>query len=323
MAKLDIAEHRQPQDGRIHVVVDGRKIDLRVSTLPTILGEKLVMRVLDRSNVTFKLDQLGMPDHLLTDFQTMLSRPHGLLLVTGPTGSGKTTTLYSAIELIKSVHRNIVTVEDPVEYQLELINQVQVGSATGVSFADALRSILRQDPDVIMVGEIRDAETATVAIQAALTGHLVLSTLHTNDSTGAITRLLDMGIPSYKIAASLVGVVAQRLVRLVCPNCRRPYFPPAEYLEMIHFAGDARQAFVRGEGCPQCFDTGFRGRLGIYEVLRITPEIRQAITTEADLDRLRQLHRAQGGTLLLDEGVRLAEQGKTSLEEAVRVAFIE
>jgi type IV pilus assembly protein PilB len=323
MAKLDIAEHRLPQDGRIHVAVDGRKIDLRISTLPTILGEKVVMRVLDRKNITFKLDYLGMPQHLLADFRTMLSRPHGLVLVTGPTGSGKTTTLYSAVELIKSVNRNIITVEDPVEYQLELINQVQVGGATALSFADALRSILRQDPDIIMVGEIRDAETATVAIQAALTGHLVLSTLHTNDSGGAITRLLDMGVPAYKISAALLGVVAQRLVRLVCSKCRRPYFPPAEYLEMIHYRGDVRQAFNRGEGCPQCFDTGFQGRQGIYEVLRVTPEMRRVITSSPELDALRQCHRQQGGTFLLEEGIRLAEQGATSLEEVVRVAFVE
>ena len=221
MAKLDIAEHRQPQDGRFHVRINRRDIDLRVSTLPTVLGEKVVMRVLDRQNVTFDLNQLGLPNDSLSTVRRMLSRPHGLVLVTGPTGSGKTTTLYSAIELIKGVERNVITVEDPVEYQLELINQVQVQSDSGVSFAHALRSILRQDPDVIMVGEIRDRETAETAIQAALTGHLVLSTLHTNDSAAAITRLVDMGVERFKIAASLVGVVAQRLMRNLCHRLPR------------------------------------------------------------------------------------------------------
>ncbi|MCI0437219.1 MAG: GspE/PulE family protein, partial [Gemmatimonadetes bacterium] len=231
MAKMDIAEHRAAQDGRVHVLVEGREIDLRVSSLPTVLGEKVVLRVLDRKSVTFDLDRLGVPPNLLGHVKQMLARPHGLLLVTGPTGSGKTTTLYSAIELIKSPAMNILTVEDPVEYQLELINQVQVGGSKAMSFANVLRSMLRQDPDVIMVGEIRDAETAEIAIQAALTGHLVLSTLHTNDSVSAVTRLLDMGIAPYKIAAALVGVIAQRLVRTICPNCRINYYPQAEVLD--------------------------------------------------------------------------------------------
>jgi type IV pilus assembly protein PilB len=321
MAKLDISEHRMPQDGRIHVLVEGREIDLRVSTLPTITGEKVVLRVLDRKNVTFNLDQLGVPPHLLARTKQMLALPHGLLLVTGPTGSGKTTTLYSAIELIKSVHRNIVTVEDPVEYQLEQINQVQVGATKAMNFAGALRSILRQDPDVIMVGEIRDPETAAVAIQAALTGHLVLSTLHTNDAASAVTRLHDMGIEAYKTAAALVGVIAQRLVRTICPQCKTPYFPPAEILEMVRYAGDRRRQFLRGEGCRECFDTGFRGRVGIYEVLWASREMRQAIVAHDDVEPLRQCHLAQGGSLLINEGIRLAEEGRTSLEEVIRVAF--
>ncbi|MDX1962343.1 MAG: GspE/PulE family protein [Pirellulales bacterium] len=323
MAKLDISEHRLPQDGRIHVLVEGREIDLRVSTLPTILGEKVVLRVLDRKNVTFNLDQLGVPAHLLADIKGMLSKPYGLFLVTGPTGSGKTTTLYSAIELIKSIHRNIITVEDPVEYQLEQINQVQVGANKTMSFAGALRSILRQDPDVIMVGEIRDAETAAVAIQAALTGHLVLSTLHTNDSFSAVTRLRDMGIESFKIAAALVGVVAQRLVRTICPACKTSYFPHQEMLDLLHYAGDRRRQFVRGEGCRECFDTGFRGRIGLYEVFSANRQIRELVARGADLAELRGSHQANRGTLLLDEGLRLAEAGKTSLEEVTRVAFVD
>lgn len=323
MARMDIAEHRNPQDGRIRVRVEGREIDLRVSTLPTVLGEKVVLRVLDRRNVTFNLDQLGVPENQLGSIKKMLARPYGLVLVTGPTGSGKTTTLYSAMELIKSVTHNIVTVEDPVEYQLELINQVQASQAKHMTFANALRSILRQDPDVIMVGEIRDGETAEIAIQAALTGHLVLSTLHTNDSCGAVTRLLDMGVAGFKISAALVGVVAQRLVRTICPNCRTHYYPTADYLQMLNYQGDTRRTFHRGEGCSQCFDTGFRGRRGVYEVLEVTREMRELITHDADLERLRALHRSSGGSSLLQEGLKMAEGGHTSLEEIARVSFFE
>jgi len=321
MAKLDISEHRQSQDGRIHVLVEGREIDLRISTLPTIAGEKVVMRVLDRKNVTFNLDQLGVPPKPLKQIKDMLGRPHGLLLVTGPTGSGKTTTLYSAIELIKTVARNIVTVEDPVEYQLEQINQVQVGSSRAMDFPGALRSILRQDPDVIMVGEIRDAETANVAIQAALTGHLVLSTLHTNDAASAVTRLSDLGIETYKTAAALVGVIAQRLVRTICPHCKNPYYPSEELLELVRYAGDRRRQFLHGEGCRECYDTGFRGRLGIYEVLWASREMRRQISANNNVEKLRECHLGQGGTLLMQEGIAMAEAGKTSLEEVVRVAF--
>lgn len=323
MAKMDIAEHRQPQDGRMHVVVEGREIDLRASTLPTVLGEKAVLRILDKQNVTFNFDKLGVPDRQLVQIKQMLAKPYGLMLVTGPTGSGKTTTLYSALELIKSVHRNIITVEDPVEYQLELINQVQADTATNMTFASALRSILRQDPDVIMVGEIRDKETAEVAIQAALTGHLVLSTLHTNDSAAAVTRLLDMGVLGYKIAAALVGVIAQRLVRNICPHCKAPYYPPAEILDMIHYQGDRRRQFARGEGCNECHDTGFRGRTGIYEVLTCTPAMRELISNEASVDTVRACHRQAGGETLLHAGIRLAETGRTSLDEIIGTAFFE
>jgi type IV pilus assembly protein PilB len=323
ISKLDIALHRTPQDGRIHVVVEGREIDLRVSTLPTVLGEKVVLRVLDKQNITFNLDKLGVPGDLLGAVKQMLNKPHGLLLVTGPTGSGKTTTLYSALELLKSVHTNIITVEDPVEYRLELINQVQADAAQSLGFAGALRAILRQDPDVIMVGEIRDRETAEVAIQAALTGHLVLSTLHTNDSAGAVTRLTDMGVAGYKIAAALVGVIAQRLVRNICPKCRTFYYPPEEVLEMIHYKGDRRRQFVRGAGCAECHDTGYRGRTGIYEVLRCTHELREVITGESNVDAIRKAHVQRGGRVLLDEGIRLAEAGKTDLDEVIRVALFD
>ncbi len=323
MAKLDIAEHRLPQDGRIHVRLERREIDLRVSTLPTVLGQKVVLRILDRANVTFDLDQLGMPTPELGKLRRMLQRTNGLLLVTGPTGSGKTTTLYSAIELIKGVHNNVVTVEDPVEYQLAMINQVPIGRDTGLSFADALRSILRQDPDVILVGEIRDAETAEVAIQAALTGHLVLSTLHTSDAAGAITRLHDMGVAPYKLASALVGVVAQRLLRSICPACRTPYYPPAALLRELHYQGDQRKAFMRGAGCAKCFDTGHSGRSGIYELMEMTPELRRLVLETSSVDEIRQLHRQQGGNSLCEEGLKLAEAGVTSLEEVGRVAVIE
>jgi type IV pilus assembly protein PilB len=323
MAKMDIAEHRLPQDGRLHVVVEKREIDLRVSTLPTVLGEKAVLRVLDRRRVTFNLDALGFPADLLVQVKRLLTKPYGLLLVTGPTGSGKTTTLYSALELIKSVHRNVVTIEDPVEYQLELINQVQVEEAASMSFADSLRSILRQDPDVIMVGEIRDAETAQVAVQSALTGHLVLSTLHTNDSVGAITRLVDMNVAPYKVAAALVGVIAQRLVRTVCPHCRTTFYPTADFLLSMNYRGDLRRPFARGEGCPKCHDTGFKGRTGIYEVLCANMELREMISKHANMDAIRLWHRQNGGRVLVDEAIRLAEQEITSPEEAMRVAFFE
>ena len=285
-----------------------------------MLGEKLVLRILDRQKLTFNLNELGFPPDLLKQMKQMLAKPYGLLLVTGPTGSGKTTTLYSALELVKSVHRNIVTVEDPVEYQLELVNQVHVNPSISLSFANVLRSILRQDPDIIMIGEIRDAETAEVAIQAALTGHLVLSTLHTNDSAGAITRLLDMGVAPFKIAAALAGVVAQRLVRTVCLNCKTYHYPPREMLESIHFEGDHRRQFVHGEGCNTCYDTGFKGRVGVYEILQATAELRELIVRSPNIDTIRMCHRDQGGTSLLDEGIRLAEEGVTSIEEVIRVA---
>ncbi len=323
MAKMDIAEHHAPQDGRCQVTVENKNIDLRISTLPTVEGEKVVIRVLDGGRLTFDLEKLGLLPEQLGLTKDLLSRPYGLILVTGPTGSGKTTTLYSALELIKSVHRNIVTVEDPVEYQIDLVNQVQVDVARGLSFADSLRSILRQDPDVIMVGEIRDAETAQVAIQAALTGHLVISTLHTNDSAGAITRLADMRVEDYKIAAALQGVVAQRLVRTVCQKCKVPYYPSADMLQLVGYQGDARRRFLRGEGCRECFDTGYRGRMGIYEVLEVGPEVRRLIVNGTDTDQIRAHFRNNGGVSLVHGGLTLAERELTTIDEVARVAHLE
>lgn len=317
MAKLDIAEHRQPQDGRLHVRINHRDVDLRISTLPTVLGEKVVMRVLDRGNITFDLQKLGLPPRGFATISHMLAQPHGLVLVTGPTGSGKTTTLYSAVELIKGIERNVVTVEDPVEYQLELINQVQVNTESGMSFAGALRSILRQDPDVIMVGEIRDRETAETAIQAALTGHLVLSTLHTNDSAAAITRLIDMGVERFKIAAAVVGVVAQRLVRNICEGCAQPTYPTAAMLDPLGYQSTGNERFRKGRGCSQCFESGFRGRSGIYETMTVHAALREAIIGGASLEQLRQIG---VGDSLMSEGLRLAAEGVTSLDEVARVA---
>ena len=323
MGMMDIAEQRLPQDGRCQVVAEGREVDLRISTLPTVLGEKAVLRILDRSRLTFDLAVLGFPADLLAQVKQLLNKPYGLLLVSGPTGSGKTTTLYSALELIKSVHRNIVTVEDPVEYRVDLVNQIQVNEAKGLNFPTALRSVLRQDPDVIMVGEIRDAETAQVAVQAALTGHLVLSTIHTNDSAGAVVRLVDMDVESYKVAAALVGVISQRLVRTICPKCQTSYYPPTGMLETLHYRGDQHRSFVRGEGCRDCFDTGFKGRVGVYEVFAANEEVRSLITQQASTDVLRQWHRSHGKGTLLEAALRLAENHVTSLDEVMRVAFFE
>jgi type IV pilus assembly protein PilB len=323
MGKMDIAEHNRPQDGRFQVTVEGREVDFRISTLPTVLGEKIVLRILDKENLTFSLDLLGFPPDMLKQLKQLLAKPYGLLLVTGPTGSGKTTTLYSALELIKNVHSNVVSVEDPVEYQVELVNQVQVDESRALSFSSALRSILRQDPDIIMIGEIRDVPTAQIAVQAALTGHLVLSTLHTNDCAGAIHRLVDMGIEPFKIAAALVGVVAQRLIRTVCPTCKTFVYASAELLETIHYTGDRRRSFVRGEGCPKCHDTGFVGRTGIYEVMVVDREMRELVAARSNTDDIRDCYRRAGGKTLLEQGIRLAEKEQTSLEEVMRVAYFE
>ncbi|MCA9128081.1 MAG: Flp pilus assembly complex ATPase component TadA [Planctomycetales bacterium] len=321
MAKLDIAEQRKSQDGRFHVIVDEREVDLRVSSLPTVLGEKVVMRVLDRSAVTFDLDLLGVPERQLKSMRKILNRPHGLVLVTGPTGSGKTTTLYSAVETIKHSGCNVVTVEDPVEYQLDMVNQVPVNAARNVTFASALRSILRQDPDIILVGEIRDAETAEVAVQAALTGHLVLSTLHTNDCASTVTRLRDMGIEPFKISASLAGIVAQRLVRKICPKCRTSTYPSSDQAELVGYETVPNQPFKRGEGCSECFDTGYSGRQGIYEILTVDARVRDIISNNGSMAEFRQQLKNQGSSTLLEEARTLAEAGVTTIEEVIRVAM--
>ncbi len=323
LAKMDVAEKRLPQEGRIRILAERRAIDLRVSTMPTLLGEKMVIRILDKENLRIRLDELGFRPEALAAFQRILRQPYGLGLVTGPTGSGKTTTLYSALDLLRSPERNIVTVEDPVEYQLELVNQVQVHEAIGMTFARALRSILRQDPDVIMVGEIRDQETARVAVQAALTGHLVLATLHTNDAPGAVARLLDMRIEPYLLSSALNGVVAQRLVRMICPGCVTKHYPIPRILADAGLPEHGGVAFTKGAGCQQCHNSGLRGRTGVYEVMEVTPAIRRLIHLAAPTHELRQKLREQGVRSIREEGVELAVHGRTSLEEVLRATHID
>ena len=319
IGKMDIAEKRLPQEGRVRIVAEGREIDLRVSSMPTLLGEKLVLRLLDKENLRVRMEDLGFRPGAGEAVKRMLDRPHGLVLVTGPTGSGKTTTLYSALDLLRGPEVNILTVEDPVEYQLDLVNQIQVQSAIGMSFPRALRSILRQDPDVIMVGEIRDEETARVAVQAALTGHLVLSTLHTNDAPATVARLLDMGIEPYLLSGALNGIIAQRLARTICPGCATKYFPSESELADAGLTDKAGRTFRRGAGCQNCHDTGFKGRIGIYEVMEITPELRRLVHRGAATHEIRDQLRRHGGLTLREEGVQIALAGKTSLDEILRV----
>ncbi len=319
IGKMDIAEKRLPQEGRVRLVAEGREIDLRVSSMPTLLGEKLVIRVLDKANLHVKMEDLGLRHDALESFKRMLRQPHGLVLVTGPTGSGKTTTLYSALDLLRSPERNIVTVEDPVEYQLDLINQIHVQESIGLTFAAALRSILRQDPDIIMIGEIRDEVTARVAVQAALTGHLVLATLHTNDAPGAVARLIDMNVEPYLLSSALNGVVAQRLCRTICSGCRTKYYPAEHVLLDAGIEEYAGRAFQKGGGCQRCHNSGFSGRTGIYEVMEVSPQLRRFIHRAAPTHELREKIREQGGLSLREEGVAIALQGKSSLEEVLRV----
>src|SRR3954447_12908815 len=323
IGKMDIAEKRLPQEGRVRIVAEGREIDLRVSSMPTLLGEKLVLRILDKANLRVRMEDLGFRPECLASFKRMLNQPHGLILVAGPTGSGKTTTLYSALDLVRSPELNIVTIEDPVEYQLDMVNQTHVNDGVGLTFAKALRSILRQDPDVIMVGEIRDHETARVAVQAALTGHLVLATLHTNDAVGAVARLLDMGIESYLLSSALNGVIAQRLARSICQGCATKYYPSERELADAGLSDKVGRAFRKGSGCQQCHDSGFAGRFGVYEVLEVTTPIRRMIHKAAPSHELRAEFRRVGGRTLREEGVLQALEGKSSLDEVLRVTHNE
>ncbi len=323
MANLDIAERRKPQDGRIHLKVDGRDIDLRVSTLPTMFGEKVVMRILDQSNALISLNRLGMQSDVQTKWEELASKPYGMILVTGPTGSGKTTTLYATLSKINTLDKNIITIEDPVEYQLPRINQVQVNPKAGLTFANGLRSILRQDPDVIMVGEIRDRETAEIAVQAALTGHLVLSTLHTNDAPSAFTRLVDMGIEPFLITSSVIGVLAQRLARQICPRCKEAYRPPREAVRRLseELAEQDGLVLYRGAGCEHCRQTGYKGRTGIYELLVVTDRIRQLVVQRAPATEIRVAAQQEGFRTMRDDGIHKVLAGITTIEEILRVVY--
>jgi type IV pilus assembly protein PilB len=327
MAALDIAEKRLPQDGKIKVNVASRFIDLRVSTLPTHFGEKVVTRILDPQEGVYSVEQLGLQEADFAKFCEFISRPQGIVLVTGPTGSGKSTTLYSAINKIKSPTLNIVTVEDPIEYEISGINQVQVNMKTGLTFAFFLRSVLRQDPNVIMVGEIRDEETADIAIRAALTGHLVLSTLHTNDAPSAITRLLDLGVSPHLLTSTVSGVIAQRLVRKICQACRAPHTPTDADFTLLErtfpmsFPPDT--VFYSGAGCPKCRQTGYRGRLGLFEVMSFTPMVKEQVLQNASITKLREAAIAGGMTPLSVDMAAKLSAGLTTIEEAINVAFYE
>ncbi len=321
MANLDIAEKRLPQDGRFSVRIAGKQGDIRVSTLPTAFGERVVLRLLDKSSGVLGLTDIGVDAAMLPQIEKMIRKNHGVFLVTGPTGAGKTTTLYSALSTINSQQQNIITVEDPIEYQLPGVGQIQVNAKINLTFAQGLRSILRQDPDVIMVGEIRDSETAKIAVQAALTGHLVFSTLHTNDSSGALARLVEMGVEPFLAASALVGVLAQRLVRTVCPHCRNSYQPDEKLLaELFDGTGVPKQAtFYRGRGCSHCMEVGYLGRTGLYELLEVTDPIRQLITSNADAATIRQHALKSGLRTLRQAGLVKVLAGQTTVEEVLRV----
>ncbi len=323
MANVDIAERRLPQDGRIQVLAQGRTVDLRFSSLPGVIGEKVVLRVLDRERGVLGPEELGFRAGTLGAFRSLLRRPHGLVLVTGPTGSGKTTTLYAGLRELNSLEKNIVTIEDPVEYQFEIINQNQVKDEIGLTFARLLRHTLRQDPDVLMVGEIRDSETAQIAVQAALTGHLVLSTMHTNDAAGSITRLLEIGIEPYLLAPSLIGVIAQRLVRTICPDCATSYHATETERNALEASDRPTLKLTRGRGCASCFDSGYRGRLGIYELLTVDRELRELLLGNPTLDEVRQHQERHEHPTLRHEAIRRVLEGKTTLEEISRAVIIE
>jgi general secretion pathway protein E len=320
MAELDIAERRAPQDGRIRIAVDGRELDIRVSTVPTLFGESVVLRFLDRGGRPVDLAELGMDPATLVRFERLARRPHGIILATGPTGSGKTTTLYAALALRDPGREKLITVEDPVEYHLSGVTQVPVQSKAGVTFAAALRSILRQDPDVLMVGEMRDGETASIAVQSAMTGHLVFSTLHTNDALSALHRLADLKVEPYLVAATVEGILAQRLVRRVCPECRTTYHPEPSSVAILAGGPVGKVALTRGAGCSACRGTGFKGRLGLFELLVMSDELRDSLLQGAPLARMRALAREQGMVTLREDGWTKVQAGLTTVEEVLRVA---
>ena len=322
MASLNIAENRLPQDGRIQIKMGGREIDIRVSVIPTFHGERIVLRLLDKKGGILNLEELGLRKEQQKIIVNLIQNPHGIILVTGPTGSGKTTSLYAALSSINANDKNIITIEDPIEYQLHGVGQIQVSPKIGLTFASGLRSILRHDPDIIMVGEIRDVETVEIAIQASLTGHLVFSTLHTNNAVGAVTRLIDMGVEPFLITSSLSAVIAQRLVRKVCPHCSEEYRPPAELLERLAINEEivSNGSFVLGAGCDHCFNTGYMGRVGIFEIFVIDDMIRRKVLAGADSVEISKMAKKNGLITLREDGIRRAREGVTTLDEVLRIA---
>ena len=325
MANLDIAERRMPQDGRIELTVGGHPVDLRVSVLPTMFGESVVMRVLDRSVVSLDLKNVGMNKETMEVFRVAIAKPNGIVLVTGPTGSGKTTTLYSALNELNTIHDKLITTEDPVEYDMEGIIQVPIDASIGNSFANCLRAILRQDPDKILVGEIRDLETAEIAVQASLTGHMVFSTLHTNDAPSTVTRLKDMGVPVFMISATVEAILAQRLVRRVCTKCREEHTPSKEMLDDLELSpADLKgKRFFRGSGCENCNNTGYKGRVGLFELMILNNELRELIMQNASTDELREAARRGGMVTLRDAGMKACFEGTTTAEEVIRETIME
>ena len=324
LAEMDIAESRVPQDGRFQAKIDDYEVDIRASTLPTVYGENVVLRILDKTSVLIGLEDMGLTHELLEKLKKILASAYGIILVTGPTGSGKTTTLYSALQSLNTLEKNIITIEDPVEYRLKLIRQAQVNPKAGMIFASGLRSILRQDPDIIMVGEIRDSETAKIAVQAALTGHLVLSTLHTNDAPGALTRLTEMGVEPFLTASATVGVIAQRLVRKICPKCKQGYTPTENFVRELGIAANGKKlSFYRGAGCSACKRTGYKGRLGIYEIMTMDEEIRELTLSAAPSDQIKKAALRNGMKTLRQDGLLKALKGVTTVEEVLRATNLD
>ncbi len=325
LANMNITERRMPQDGRIGLRVEDHDVDFRVSTVPTLEGESVVIRILDKSRRLIEIEHIGLLPDMLATLERLLKKPHGMILVTGPTGSGKSTTLYAALARLNATDRKILTIEEPVEYQLKGVNQIQANPKIGLTFAKGLRHIVRQDPDIIMVGEIRDKETAEIAVHAALTGHLVLSTLHTNDAAGAVTRLIDMGIEPFLVSSSVEAIVAQRLIRLVCPACKESYRPSAESLKEMRLPnGDHKPVtLARGKGCDQCRNTGYYERTGIYELLRMTEAIKALVVTRTPAHLIKEAARKEGMSTLRDDGLRKAKQGLVAVDEVMRVTQME
>jgi type IV pilus assembly protein PilB len=319
MADMDVSEKRMPQDGRFTFNWGTQNVDVRVSTLPTIHGEKIVMRLLDRRNLILKLEKLGFHDQVLESFRKIIHKPEGLILICGPTGSGKTSTLYAVLDELNGIEKNLITIEDPVEYSLQGINQVQTNEKAGLTFASCLRSILRQNPDIIMVGEIRDGETAEMAVRSAMTGHLVLSTIHTNDAPSAATRLIDMGIEPFLLASSLLGVLSQRLVRAICSSCRQEERVTAAIRDQFEFDTDEDVAFYAGAGCEACHQTGYRGQLGVFEFLEVTDAIKELILANSSSSRIKKLAAAEGMRTLHRDALDKVLDGKTTYREALRI----